>query len=134
GCGDRPASRQPAEPLLEPRQIALDGVAYRDTARVHAVTTDFAEALAANDLVLLIVPAYAHRPFAEACAPHLRRGQTVVLMPGTLGTLEFARILADAGRPARESGVTLAETDTAPYVCRKRTPDSAHIWGVVNGL
>src|SRR5262249_52026358 len=34
----------------------------------------------------------------------------------------------------RESGVTLAETDTAPYVCRKRTPDSAHIWGVVSGL
>jgi opine dehydrogenase len=28
----------------------------------------------------------------------------------------------------------LAETDTAPYVCRKLTPVSAHIWGVVNGL
>src|SRR5438874_6924554 len=90
-----PAFRHTVEPLLETRQIALDGVAYRDTARVHAVTTDFAEALAVNDLVLLIVPAYAHRPFAEACAPHLRRGQTVVLMPGTLGSLEFARVVRE---------------------------------------
>src|SRR5262249_28529867 len=137
GCGDRPASRQPAEPLLEPRQIALDGVAYRDTARVHAVTTDFAEALAANDLVLLIVPAYAHRPFAEACAPHLRRGQTVVLMPGTLGSLEFARVVRERRGPdlfAGPDGLALAATDTAPYVCRKPGPASAHVWGVAGGL
>jgi opine dehydrogenase len=31
-------------------------------------------------------------------------------------------------------GVVLAETDTAPYVCRKVTPTAAHIWGVVSGL
>jgi opine dehydrogenase len=98
------------------------------------VTTDIAAALAENDLVLLMVPAYAHRPFAEACAPHLRNGQVVVLTPGTLGTLEFARILEEAGRPVRRVGMTLAETDTSPYVCRKLAPDSAHIWGVVSGL
>ena len=31
-------------------------------------------------------------------------------------------------------GVTLAETDTAPYVCRKMSSTSAHIWGVVDRL
>src|SRR5205085_9087999 len=132
-----PAFRHTVEPLLETRQIALDGVAYRDTARVHAVTTDFAEALAVNDLVLLIVPAYAHRPFAEACAPHLRRGQTVVLMPGTLGSLEFARVVRERRGPdlfAGPDGLVVAETDTAPYVCRKTGPAAAHIWGVVSGL
>src|SRR5262249_17082952 len=30
--------------------------------------------------------------------------------------------------------VVLAETDTAPYVCRKVAPAAAHIWGVVDGL
>jgi opine dehydrogenase len=79
----------------------------------------------------VIVPAYAHRAFAEACAPHLRPGHVVVLMPGTLGTLEWARTLRDGGGPG---GVLLAETDTAPYVCRKVAPDAAHIWGVVSGL
>ena len=52
-------------------------------------------------------------------------------MPGTLGSLEFARILREHGAP---EDIILAETDTAPYVCRKMTPTSAHIWGVVNGL
>jgi opine dehydrogenase len=132
-----PAFRQTVQPLLATREIALDGVAYRDTARVHAVTTDFAEALAENGTVLLIVPAYAHRPFAEACAPHLRPGQTVVLMPGTLGSLEFVRVVREKRGPelfAGPGGLTVAETDTAPYVCRKTGPASAHIWGVLTGL
>jgi opine dehydrogenase len=122
------------EPIRESRTIRLDGVAERGAARLARVTTDVEQAVGESEILLLIVPAYAHRPFAEACAPYLRRGQVVVLMPGTLGTLEFARILSEAGRPIRETGVTLAETDTAPYVCRKLTPDSAHIWGVVSGL
>jgi opine dehydrogenase len=121
-------------PIRESQTIRLDGVAERGAGRLARVTTDVGRALGENELVLLIVPAYAHRPFAEACAAHLRRGQIVVLTPGTLGTLEFAQILASAGRPVRELGVALAETDTAPYVCRKLTPDSAHIWGGVSGL
>jgi opine dehydrogenase len=109
----------------------LTGVTRQGKALLYAVTTDFARALAENDLVLLIVPAYAHKAFAEACAPHLRAGQVVVLMPGTLGSLEFARIVLER---AAARDVILAETDTAPYVCRKAAPDTAHIWGVVNGL
>ena len=118
-------------PIRETRQITLGGVAAEGTAQLARVTTDFAEGLAENELNLLIIPAYGHRAFAEACAPHLQSGQVVVLMPGTLGSLEFARILHEQGAG---KGVTLAETDTAPYVCRKMTPTSAHIWGVVNGL
>jgi opine dehydrogenase len=131
---DLPSFAWTLEPIRESRTIRLDGVAEQGGARVARVTTDLAAALSANELVLLIVPAYAHRPFAEACAAHLRPGQIVVLMPGTLGTLEFARIMAEAGRAAPDCGVTLAETDTAPYVCRKVAPDAAHLWGVVSGL
>jgi opine dehydrogenase len=132
--GEIPAFAGTVAPIQEARTIRLDGVAGQGAARLAGVTTDMGQALSRNDLVLLMVPAYAHRPFAEACAPHLRRGQIVLLTPGTLGTLEYARIMAEAGRPVRESGVTLAETDTSPYVCRKLSPDSAHIWGVVSGL
>src|SRR5262245_19865474 len=126
-----PGCRHAVEPTLESPQVTLDGVAQRGVARLHRVTTDFAEALAENELVLLIVPAYAHKPFAEAAAAHFRPGQVVVLMPGTLGSLEFARILRER---SAARGVTLAETDTAPYVCRKVAPAAAHIWGVVSGL
>ena len=117
-------------PIRASREIHLAGVAAKGVAKVHRVTTDLAEALAFSDLALLIVPAYAHQPFAEACAPHLRAGQTVVLMPGTLGALAFARIVLERGG----ADVTLAETDTAPYVCRKVGPDRAHIWGVASGM
>jgi opine dehydrogenase len=59
-------------------------------------------------------------------------------MPGTLGSLEFAHIVAERAPKLRDrSGklvITMAETDTAPYVCRKLTPTSAHIWGVVDSL
>ena len=126
-----PEFSEMVDPIRESRRITLDGVAKRGTAEVTRVTTDFAEGLAHSQLVLLIIPAYGHRAFAEACAPHLRGGQVVVLMPGTLGSLEFARILTERGAA---EGVVVAETDTAPYVCRKMSPTSVHIWGVVEGL
>jgi opine dehydrogenase len=135
GCrvtlAELPGFRHMIDAIQESRQITLDGVARQGTARLHAVTTDLAEALAVNELVLLIVPAYGHKPFAEACAPHLKSKHVVVLMPGTLGSLEFARILNERGAA---KGVVLADTDTAPYVCRRVAPTAAHIWGVVNGM
>ena len=129
--GETPSFRHMVEPILQSRRIALDGVAGTGNPQLHHVTTDLAEALAENELVLLIVPSYGHQAFAEQCAPHLRSGQVIVLMPGNLGALEFARIARDAGA---EPGVAFAETDTAPYVCRKMSPTSAHIWGIVQAL
>ena len=118
------------EPVRSDGEIHLAGVAETGTAQIHRLTTSAAEGLQ-NDLLLLIAPAYAHRPFAEFCAPHLRDGHIVVITPGTLGALEFAQVVRGAGN---DSEILFAETDTAPYVCRKMTPDSAHIWGVVTGL
>ena len=118
------------DPIRETGIIHLLGVAEQGAAKVHRITSDIEEALNASDLVLVIVPAYAHKAFAEVAAPYLRAGQTIVLMPGTLGTLEWARILREAGT----EGVTLAEVDTSPYICRKTSPDTATIWGVVPHL
>lgn len=129
-----PSFASTLDPIHETQSVQLDGVAERGKARIAQVMTDIPQALSQNQLVLLIVPAYAHKPFAQACAQHLQKGQVVVIMPGTLGSLEFAKILSDLGRPIRSIGLTLAESDTAPYVCRKITPEAAHIWGVVSRL
>lgn len=118
------------DPVRATGKIHLDGVAETGNAQMEHVTTSAAEALQ-NDLALLIVPAYAHRAFAEFCAPHLRDGHVVVITPGTLGALEFAQVVRGAGNHSR---ILFAETDTAPYVCRKVAPDAAHVWGVVSGL
>jgi opine dehydrogenase len=118
------------DPLRTTGQIKLVGVAEQGRAPIARLTTD-AQVGCENDLLLLIVPAYAHRPFAEFVAPYLRDGHTVLITPGTLGALEFAHIVREGGN---HHAITFAETDTAPYVCRKTAPDTATIWGVVSGL
>ncbi|MBN1687022.1 MAG: NAD/NADP octopine/nopaline dehydrogenase family protein [Spirochaetales bacterium] len=125
-----PEYKEAVAPIIENGAIHLAGVAKQGTAKLRMVTTDLAEALAISDTLLCIVPSYAHKAFALACAPHLRAGHTIVLMPGNLGSLEWARIL----REKQIDGVTMAEVETAPYVCRKTAPDTATIWGVVSSL
>lgn len=118
------------DPIRATGQIKLLGVAEQGVAKIHQITSDIQVALR-NDLILLIVPAYAQKPFAELCAPYLRTGHLLVITPGTLGALEFAQIVRQAGN---QQAIAFAETDTAPYVCRKTAPDTATIWGVVSGL
>ena len=118
------------DPVSQSGIIHLLGEYGQGPAKIQCLTTDIEEALAAAELVLLIVPAYAHKPFAEVCAPHLNSRHTVVVMPGTLGALEWSQILRRRGA----AQVTLAEVDTAPYVCRKTAPDTATICGAVSGL
>ncbi len=93
--------------------------------RVNTVTTDLGEALADADLIMVVVPASAHRSMAQACAPHLRHGQIVVLNPGrTGGALEFAATLRAEDVAAR---VIVAETQTLIYSCRLSGPGRVHV-------
>jgi len=50
------------EPIMESHVINLEGVLENGPARIHGVTTDAEEALAASDLALLIVPAMLTKP------------------------------------------------------------------------
>lgn len=121
-------------PIRERRQIRLTGSGGEGTATLRAVTTDAAEALAAGEVLIAAVPSYAHAPFADALLPHLRPHHLLTLTPGNLGALAFATRLRDEHLVPGETGPLLAESDTAPYVCRKLAPDHAHIWGVVPGM
>ena len=128
--GELPAFPEAIAPVRDDRTIELLGVAHTGAAEIADVTNDVAAAAAASDTLMVIVPAYGHAPWAQALAPHLRDNHTLTLMPGTLGALEVARILREAGAPP----IPVAETDTAPYVCRKTGPAEATIWGVVPHL
>lgn len=117
------------DPIRDSLTITLDGP-QGGPGILAAVTTDPAEACAWADTLLCSVPSYAHAAFAERLVPHLRPGQLLALLPGNLGSLAFATALDAAGK----TGVILAESDTAPYVCRKCAPDRAVIWGTVPAL
>jgi opine dehydrogenase len=121
-------------PIQERRQIRLTGTGGEGTATLAGVTTDPAEALAAGNLLLAPVPSYAHAAFATHLLPHLRREHILALLPGNLGSLAFAKQLAGKGLVPGETGPAIAESDTAPYVCRKLGLDHAHIWGVAAGM
>jgi opine dehydrogenase len=125
-----PSFEQSLDPIRATREINLVGVAETGPAKIHKLTTDISVALRANDLVLVIVPSYAHDAFIESCAPHVTADHTIVLMPGNLGSLAWAKSFGEMGAAMP----TLAEVDTAPYVCRKTEPDTATIWGVVTAL
>ena len=118
------------EPLLEKKVISLEGVLENGPVSIEKVTLDPQEALEFSDLLLLIVPAYAHKPFAELCGPFVKEEHITVIMPGTMGSLEWKRIVSEFGA----QNITVGEVDTAPYVCRKTSSLSAVIWGEVSTL
>ncbi|MDQ3692863.1 MAG: NAD/NADP octopine/nopaline dehydrogenase family protein [Chloroflexota bacterium] len=127
---EHPAFASAIEPLRDSLTIQLDGAARTGEATLAAVTTDARQALAWTDLLLAAVPSYAHAAFAEQIVPELRAGHLLALLPGNLGTLAFKRALEAAGT----TDVTLVESDTAPYVCRKTGPRQAVIWGSVPAM
>ncbi len=92
------------------------------------VTSDYQQALAEADMVMLATPSSAHRSIAGACAPYVRDGQIVVLNPGrTCGAIEFLKVLRDAGCKA---DVTIAEAGTFLYASRSDGPAQVRIFRV----
>lgn len=93
---------------------------------LRLVTSNMAEALAEAQVVMVVVPAYAHADVARAASAHLRDGQIVVLNPGrTGGAIQFRKVLRDEGCPAH---VTIAETETFIYASRSEGPAQARIF------
>ena len=95
--------------------VTLTG-AVEGTGRIGIASSDIREVVVEADVIVVIVPAFAHRDVARICGPHLRDGQTVLLMPGrTGGAIEFARILEEL---EIRVDVRIAETQTILHTCR----------------
>lgn len=95
---------------------------------IELVTTEPAPVIGWADILMVVVPAFAHRLIAETCAPHLRDGQILILNPGrTGGALEFANTLREEGVRAR---VTVAEAQSLIYACRLSRPALVRITGI----
>ncbi len=99
---------------------------------VQMATSTMCDAVAGADLVMVVVPASAHRFVAEQMAPCLRTGQIVVLNPGrTGGSLEFRQVLRSNG--CKES-VLIAETSTFIYASRALSRHEARIFRIKNSV
>lgn len=104
----------------------------RGFAKIEVVTTDPAEAIRGRDILMVVVPATAHKFIAEQIAPHVIDGQFIVLNPGrTGGALEVHKIIRSRGN-SRDAIV--AEAQTFIYASRSMNPAQTRIFRIKNSI
>jgi opine dehydrogenase len=92
---------------------------------------DIEEALSDVDVIYAVGPAYSTRPFAEACRPFLRKGQLVIVCPGScMGSIEFKNT---AQLSLQDQDIIVAETSTLPYAVRLVGSGRIHVFLKVKG-
>lgn len=97
---------------------AIGEIAGTAPVRVEA---DLAAAVAGADAVFVVVPTNHQRTFARLLAPVLPSGAHLVLMPGSLGSLEVAGLLPP--------DVTVSEIAALPYATRITGPTEVTVFG-----
>ena len=111
--------------------IELEG-AIEGEGRLEIATSDLKEAIADVKVIMVALPADAHRDIAMALADVIQDGQVIVLNPGrTGGAIEVRNVLTQKGASA---DVTIAEAQTFLYTSRRIEPTSAHIFDIKNGV
>lgn len=96
--------------------IQVTGVARTGFARVALATTNIRDALEGAELIMVATQALTHGRVARTIAPCVGDGRTIILWPGSGGTLEFRRIFDELG--VRGDAI-LGEAATFPYCCRR---------------
>jgi opine dehydrogenase len=92
---------------------------------------NISETLRGAELIMAVGPAYSTKPFAEACRPHLEKGQVVIVCPSSCGgSVEFKNGI---GRPIRDEDILLAETNTLPYAVRVTEPGRIRVFLKLRG-
>jgi opine dehydrogenase len=112
-------------PVEEAGGIEVIGPEVAGFGKVAKVARSLDEAVHGADLIMIVAPAMAHRPYASMMAPMLQDGQRVLLNPGrTGGALEFAKTLT---RFACSANIVLGEVQTFVYAAERRGPNKVEI-------
>jgi opine dehydrogenase len=119
------------EPIVKMKGIELEGE-VNGFGRLNYVSDNIEEVIRDTDVVLVVVPAFAHGSIAERCAPYLEDGQIVILNPGrTAGALEFLNILHERGN---NKNVIVAEAQTFIFASRSDGPASVKIYRIKKAI
>jgi opine dehydrogenase len=117
------------EKVLRTREIRIEGVSIDGVAKLNLATIDIRQAIKDAEVIFVVTPAFGHKAMAEACTPFVQDGQIIVLMPGSGGSLEFAKIFKEK-KVKRE--IAFAESCTLPYGARLK--GSGHVSVLINAI
>ncbi|MFC1938140.1 NAD/NADP octopine/nopaline dehydrogenase family protein [Chloroflexota bacterium] len=104
------------DPIIKRGGIELTGISRNGFAKVNRVTTDIAEAIDGALLIMVVTTSQGHEAVAELLAPHLKDGQTIILLPGNFGSVLFASKLREKGI---DKDIKIAEANSFVYACRR---------------
>lgn len=106
--------------------LQLEGEGTPRFGKLAHVTADLSAAIQDTEVIMVVVPAFAHKQVARQMAPYLKAGQIVLLNPGrTLGALEFRLALDEEGAAP---DIIVAEAQTFVYASRSDGPAQARIF------
>ncbi|MBB6063448.1 opine dehydrogenase [Thermosipho japonicus] len=117
--------------FIKSRVIKLEGE-ITGSVKIKNVTNNLEEALKDAELVMIVVPAFAHADIAEKVSKYVKDGQIFILNPGrTFGALEFYNIFR---KNQVDKDVIIAETQTFLFASRTSNPGVSHIFRVKNAV
>ena len=113
------------EEIAKTKQIKATGI-IEGNAALKRVTFDVAEAVQDAEIIFIVVPTMFHINYAGMLAPVLQDGHNVVLMPGSIGSLEFAEELRRRGV---QKDITISDFAALPYATRIVGPNTVKVFG-----
>jgi opine dehydrogenase len=124
-----PASESAPGTVAEtPRRVRVCGPEGDHEAVIARVTRDPFEALAAGDLILVVMAGAEQASIGDLLLPIAERRHVIGLLPGDLGSLVCAKWLRDRGRLVDESP-TFVDVEAVPQVCRTVRADHIRVLG-----
>jgi Glycerol-3-phosphate dehydrogenase len=118
-------------PIIKNKRIKVEGE-INAVATISFATTNLSEAIKGRKLLMVVLPAFAHRDIAKKIAPLLENGQVIILNPGrTAGALEFYNTLKEEGV---NKDIVVAETQTFIFASRASNPGVVKIFRIKNAV
>jgi len=121
---EHPDFKKNIEEISKKGSIELSGK-LQGFGKISHVTTDIKKAIEGTSIIMIVAPSFAQKAFIELALPYLVNSQIIVLIPGNFGSFEIKKILKNNGKD-----LTIAETNSLPYACRKIEEGKVNIWGV----
>ncbi|MFX0018954.1 MAG: NAD/NADP octopine/nopaline dehydrogenase family protein [Promethearchaeota archaeon] len=99
---------------------------------IDLITQDLKLAVKDVDVILVVIPASAHRSIAKKITPYLTQDQIIVLNPGrTFGAVEFRKIIEEERDPFP---IFIAETQTLLFTSRQLKKNEVKILKIKNSV